>query len=90
MRILLSLMLALAPAAALAQSDADAAHRADRLRTAELNRRATRAVDHRNAGNDAAIARYRDAQAAYQRERAAWRRRVNACEAGDYRACDSR
>ena len=88
MRIFVALILALAPAAAFAQSGADAVHRADRARTAELNRGAQLRVDRHKASNTAAIARYRNAEAAYQREREAWRPRVAACEAGDDRACD--
>ncbi len=88
MRILFALMLALMPAAALAQSDEDAAHRSDRRETEDLNRSAARAVDQRNAANEATLARYRDAREAYQRQRDAWRRRFAACQAGDTRACD--
>ena len=88
MRILFALMLALAPAALLAQSDEDAAHRADRQTTEDLNRSAARAVDQRNAANAATLARYRDQREVYQRQRDAWRRRFAACQAGDARACD--
>lgn len=88
MRILFALMLALMPAAALAQSDEDAAHRSDRRETENLNRSAARSVDQRNAANEATLARYRDAREAYQRQRDAWRRRFAACQAGDERACD--
>ncbi len=88
MRILFALMLALMPAVALAQSDEDAAHRADRRETEDLNRSAAHAVDQRNAANAATLARYRDQREAYQRERDAWRRRFAACQAGDERACD--
>jgi len=88
MRMFVALILALVPAAAFAQSREDAVHRADRERTAALNRRTQGKVDRHDAANDAAIARYNAAQAAYQREREAWRRRVAACEAGDDRACD--
>jgi hypothetical protein len=88
MRIFFALMLALAPATALAQADEDAAHRSDRQATEDLNRSAARAVDRRNAANEATLARYRDAQEAYQRQRDAWRRRFAACRAGDTRACD--
>ena len=88
MRILFALMLALAPAVALAQTDEDAAHRADRQTTEDLNRSAARAVDQREAANAATLARYRDQREAYQRQRDAWRRRFLACQAGDERACD--
>jgi hypothetical protein len=88
MRILFALMLSLAPTAALAQADEDAAHRADRQTTEDLNRSAARAVDQRNAANDATLARYRDAREAYRRQREAWRRRLAACQAGDAQACE--
>jgi len=84
---LIALALLLFPMTALAQ-DEDAAHRDDRRQTANLNRDASRAVDRRNATNAAALTRYREEEAAYQRERAAWRRRFAACEAGGERACD--
>lgn len=88
MRSLFALMLVLMPAAALGQSDEDAAHRSDRRETEDLNRSAARAVDRRNAANEATLARYRDAREVYQRQRDAWRRRFAACQAGDTRACD--
>jgi len=87
MRALLVFALVLVPVAALAE-DEDAAHRDDRRQTANLNRDAAHAVDQRNAANAAALARYREEEASYQRERAAWRRRFAACEAGDEQACD--
>jgi hypothetical protein len=87
MRILFALTLALIPAVALAQPDEDAAHRADRQTTEDLNRSAARTVDQRNAANDQTLARYRAAREAYQRQRDAWRRRFAACQAGDTRAC---
>ena len=88
MRLLFIMMLVSLPTALCAQADEDADHRADRVRTEQLNRGAAAAVDRRNAANRAALDHYRDAQAAYQRERDAWRRRLAACEAGDDRACD--
>ena len=87
MRVLFALMLALTPAAVFAQSDDDSAHRSDRLQTQDLNRSVQRSVDQRNAANAARLARYRDAAAGYERRRAAWRRRVAACEDGDADAC---
>jgi hypothetical protein len=68
----------------------DAAHRADRLRTEQLNRGAGKVVNQRNRGNAEGQARYRDAQADYARQMASWRRQVAACRAGDYAACDER
>lgn len=87
MRLSLALALAVLPAVASAQYEDDA-RRADRTRTEDLNRSAAHAVDRRNSANAAKLARYRDAQADYQRAREAWRRRLAACEGGDERACD--
>jgi hypothetical protein len=87
MRLFLVLMLALAPTAACAQADEDDAHRADRAQTQDLNRGVQHSVEQRQAADAAKLARYRDADAAYQRQRAEWRRRVAACENGDTRAC---
>jgi hypothetical protein len=88
MRMMFALTLALLPTALCAQVEEDEAHRADRSQTERLNRNAAASVDRRLAANQKALNRYRDAQAAYQREREAWRRRVAACEGGDDRACD--
>lgn len=66
----------------------DAEHRADRLRTIELNRRAQAVVDRRDRSNADVRATNRRAQERYERERAEWRRRVAACRAGDYDACE--
>lgn len=90
MRTLIALALAILPTTGFAQADEDAEHRADRARTEQLNRNAAAAVDHREGANTAAIDRYRDAQAAYQRAREEWRRRLAACENGDDRACGPR
>jgi hypothetical protein len=83
--IILSLSTLLAATPALAE---DAAHRADRLRTQQLNADAQAVVDQRNRSN----ARKRRTGAAaherYQRELADWRRRVAACRSGDYPSCD--
>jgi hypothetical protein len=65
----------------------DAAHRADRLRTEQLNRGAGKVVDQRNRSNAEGQARYRNAQADYARRMAEWRRQVAACRAGEYSAC---
>lgn len=71
----------------LAQQE-DAEHRADRLRTIELNERARAVVSRRDRSNAEIRKSGREAQLRYERQRAEWRRRVAACEAGDYDACD--
>jgi hypothetical protein len=88
MRAFVAFLLVVLPAPLLAQQDDDVAHRADRQRTADLNRDAARTLEKRDAGNDAAVQRYRDAVAAYERRREAWRRRLETCQDGDERACD--
>jgi len=88
MRILLAIAVFILPTALFAQAEEDAEHRADRLRTEQLNRDAGASVGRRNSANAAALERYRNAQEDYQRARAEWRRRVAACEDGDWRACD--
>lgn len=88
MRPFLILMLVLAPAAALAQAEEDAAHRIDRRQTQDLNRSVRHSVEQRQAADAAKLERYRQAREAYQRQRDEWRRRVAACEDGDTRACD--
>lgn len=83
--LLLALLL---PAPVLAQEDA--AHRADRLEVQRLNSRSPDgyAPRHHATANGAADQRaYAKAQADYQERLAAWRRRVAACEAGQYEAC---
>ena len=90
MRSLIAVGLVLLPVVSFAQMDEDAEHRADRLRTERLNREAAARVDRRNGVDATAMDRYRDAQAAYQRARKEWRRRLAACEEGDDRACDPR
>jgi hypothetical protein len=87
----LAVILLLAAAAGSVPAKAeDAAHRADRLRTEQLNRAAAAKVDRRIQTNVAAQARFRDARADYAREMRAWRRQVAACEAGDRSACTAR
>ncbi|PTQ07763.1 hypothetical protein CLG96_16555 [Sphingomonas oleivorans] len=81
------LLIAIAPAAH-AQAIEDAEHRADRLRTQQLNRQAAIAVARRDRGNGRRRADHDAAQARYERAMAIWRRRVSACQAGDYDACD--
>lgn len=83
----LLLLALLAAAPALAQPE-DAEHRADRLRTIELNKRAQAVVDRRDRGNADVRAQNRRAMERYERERAEWRERVAACRAGDWDACD--
>ena len=82
---MLLLMLA---AAAPVPVEEDAAHRADRLRTIELNRRARAVIDRRDGDNAALRRAGRKAQDDYERRRAEWRARVEACLGGDHSACD--
>ena len=94
-------LLALA-SASMAQSGEDAEHRADRLRTQQLNRDAAAAVARRDRGraetplrsrsyagdrNAENQRRYQAARAQYEEDMAEWRRRVEACRAGYYDAC---
>jgi Flp pilus assembly protein TadB len=89
MRLFLGLVLAFAPVAVSAQAQQeDEAHRVDRQQTQDLNRSVQRSVAQRQAADAAKLARYRDANAAYERQRDEWRRRVAACEGGDTSACD--
>jgi hypothetical protein len=85
--LLPSLLIVASPAPA---DPDDAAHRADRARTRQLNNRAAAVVDRRFAGNDSRIAAYREARARYEREMDDWRQQVSDCRAGYYRACDDR
>ena len=71
---------------ALAQAE-DAAHRADRLRTIDLNHRAQSVVDRRDRSNAGIRDSGQEAQERYERQRAEWRRRVADCEAGHWDAC---
>jgi hypothetical protein len=66
----------------------DAEHRADRLRTIQLNERAKAATDRRDRNLGHPTDGYRAARARYEREMAAWRHQVSACRDGDYSACD--
>ncbi|SDD56993.1 hypothetical protein SAMN05444678_11640 [Sphingomonas sp. YR710] len=66
----------------------DAEHRADRLRTIQLNERAKAASDRRDRNLGHPTDGYRAARARYEREMDDWRRQVAACREGDYRACD--
>ena len=88
-RLLALALFAALPATLHAQAE-DAAHRADRLRTIELNRRAQGVIDRRDSGNSAVQAANRRAVADYERRRAAWARQVEACRAGDWDACEAR
>jgi Ni/Co efflux regulator RcnB len=88
-RIVIALLI-IAAVEAPAVAGEDAAHRADRLRTEQLNRRAGAVVDRRNGRNAAGQERYRQARADYALKMHAWRRQVAACRAGDYSACDRR
>jgi len=83
------LLLILAAAASAPPSiEEDAAHRADRLRTIELNRRARAVIDRRDGDNAAVRRAGRKAQDDYERRRAEWQARVQACLAGEHSACD--
>jgi len=86
--LILSAVIAL-PTAAHAQEE-DAEHRADRLRTIELNRRAQSVVDKRDGSNADVRETNRRAMERYERKRAEWHRQVAACRAGDYDACAPR
>lgn len=93
MKTLLSALLILgtiAPAAA----QEDPVRRADRLRTEQLNRDAHAAAARRDgrirAEQDRAEADYRAARQRYEQAMENWRRRVAACRAGDYSACENR
>jgi hypothetical protein len=66
----------------------DAEHRADRLRTIELNRRAASVVARRDSSNSRVRAINRQNRERYQQQMARWRAQVAACDAGDYAACD--
>jgi hypothetical protein len=90
LRHLVLLVAALSPAAAFGQDLDDAAHRADRSRTRQLNDYAGSVVDARNRRNADAQARYRAERAAYERRMDDWRRRVAACRHGDFDACEDR
>ena len=76
------LILVALPAHALEE---DAAHRADRQRTEQLNRQAGAVVARRDRANDKAQDRYQDAMADYREKMAQWRREVAACRAGGCR-----
>jgi hypothetical protein len=86
MRLLLAALLLTLPVTARAEEDGE--HRADRLRTIELNRRAAAAVARRDRGNADARSSNGEAMRRYQRQLEQWRRQVAACRAGDYSACD--
>lgn len=88
-RLLLLPPLLIVATPALADPD-DAAHRADRARTRQLNNSAAAVVERRFAGNDRSIAAYRSARARYERQMADWRQQVVDCRAGYYYACDGR
>ena len=89
MRSVLLPCLLLVASPAVADPD-DAAHRADRARTQQLNNSAAAVVNRRFAGNDGRLADYRRARARYEREMDDWRQRVADCRAGNWDACDER
>jgi len=82
--LLLAILIA-APAHAQPES---VERRADRLRTIELNERARSTVTHRDHANHDVREQNRKALERYQRQRAEWRQRVAACQAGDWDACE--
>jgi hypothetical protein len=90
LRFSLFLLALVGPAVASAQNIDDAAHRADRARTRQLNAAAGKVVDSRNRRNSDAQESYRERRADYEGRLEAWRRRVAACRGGDYAACDDR
>jgi hypothetical protein len=82
------LLLALLAAALLQPEPAeDDAHRADRLRTRELNADVAAATERRLRENARRRAAYQDARADYLRAVERWRRQVAACRSGDHAAC---
>lgn len=83
MKAALALLLIAAPAVA----QEDAAHRADRERTEQLNRQVSNATARHARANAQARDRYRAQRSAYQRSMAEWRKLFDACEAGDRSAC---
>lgn len=91
MRLFIAMAMLGSASVALAE---DAEHRADRLRTEQLNRDAEGAAARRDqrtkAVHDRARADYDSARKRYEQEMAAWRQRVASCRAGDYSACDDR
>ena len=81
------LALLIAAASASAQAPEDAAHRADRERTQALNRAAGGVVLRHDRQNAASRTTYQAAHDRYLRELGAWRARFDACNAGDWSAC---
>ena len=92
---------ALLPAAVLADDPADltmrnpAVRAQDRAITRRMNQDQLAYIRHRDPGNlrsraarDEADNAYADARADYQRQMAAWRRAVAACNAGYWEYCD--
>jgi hypothetical protein len=86
MKYIPAILLLIPATVALAQPEEDAEHRADRLRTQQLNLGAAAVVARRTRDQDA----YRAARARYEREMEQWRRRAEACRAGYDDACDYR
>lgn len=84
--LILSLVLITATATAAHAEDAE--HRADRLRTIQLNERAKAVTDRRDRNLGRPTEGYRAARARYERDLEQWRRQVEACRDGDYSACD--
>lgn len=87
MKLLIVPLAVIVASAALAEAEEDTAHRADRLRTIELNRRAGSQAAQRSRASNYGDEQYRAAQDRYERQMKAWRSRVSACRAGDWDAC---
>jgi hypothetical protein len=66
----------------------DAAHRADRLYTESLNRRAYASAQVSQGANERTLDRYRQERSRYEKRRAAWRQQVADCMGGDWERCD--
>jgi hypothetical protein len=84
---LLLILSALTASPLLAQVE-DAEHRADRLRTIELNEGARSVVHKRDRSNADVRERNRKAMERYERQREEWRRRVADCRDGDWDSCE--
>ncbi|WP_404713294.1 hypothetical protein [Sphingomonas sp. MMS24-J13] len=82
------LLLSIATEVSAQPVDEDVAHRADRQQTEALNRRVADDIARRNRANANGQDSYEAATARYARQLQEWRRRVEACRAGYYDACE--